>query len=230
MDLILHAPDKTTLLDFAKANGLFVRRGVITDIDPDSPTFGEVIDPGEWVKRDGFDYCWWAGSGQLMSRPRELKATLPVDIVQGTDFGITIPGGTLPVWVDASTTAQIDGEVVGVYDRKQGPYAVFSGTPPAVGTDVEIWQGVEFFPGVVALLRIYGDFFNTDHLDDAVDEEQWSRSKVVRYIKNNGTLSDFSGISYYELDGVKIFRPADVNAMLADRGVPGHEWLGGNSY
>lgn len=170
MDLILHAPDKTTLLDFAKANGLFVRRGVITDDDPESPTFGQVIDPGEWVRREGFDYCWWAGSGKMM-------------------------------------------RTLGTYDAEGVEL-----TPTA------------FFPGVVALLRIYGDFFNTDRLDDAVDEEQWSRSKIVRYIKNNGALGSTLGISYYELDGVKIFRPGDVNAMLADRGVPGHEWLGGNSY
>ena len=92
-----------------------------------------------------------------------------------------------------------------------------------------------FLPGYVALCRIYGSFFNTDKLDpDDTDPdklEQWTRSKVARYIKNNGTPGTVAGgaINYYELDDVRIFRPADVFAWLSARGLPHHEWAGGNS-
>lgn len=91
-----------------------------------------------------------------------------------------------------------------------------------------------YIPGEVLLLRIHGDFFNTDRLEpdeaDPDKAEQWARSKVARFIKNNGTPGTVQGVNYYELDGVRIFRAADVQAKLVEWGVPGHEWLGGNSY
>ena len=94
-----------------------------------------------------------------------------------------------------------------------------------------------FLPGVVALLRIHSDFFASQKLaDQAYDEngqpqiEQWQRSAVVKYIKDNGTPGTMGGIPYVNLAGVRIFRPQDVATFLAARNLPGHEWLDGNAY
>ena len=47
IDLVLHAPDLQTLATFARNRGLQVRVGRIIDGDPDSPTFGQVLEEGE---------------------------------------------------------------------------------------------------------------------------------------------------------------------------------------
>jgi len=94
-----------------------------------------------------------------------------------------------------------------------------------------------FAPGVVALLRISGSFFeNTKLADQEYDEEgtpqleQHQRSAVVNYIRNNGTPGTMQGIPYYEIDGVRLLRPQDVEAFVQSRNIPGHIWVGGNSY
>jgi hypothetical protein len=38
------------------------------------------------------------------------------------------------------------------------------------------------------------------------------------------------GIPYYEIDGVRLLRPQDVEAFVQSRNIPGHIWVGGNSY
>ena len=85
--------------------------------------------------------------------------------------------------------------------------------------------------GVVVILRLHSDFFEDDRLDTEEEiPEQHHRSKTARYIKNNGTADTVQGINCYVLDGVRLFRPADVQAKLTEWGVPGHEFLGGNNY
>jgi hypothetical protein len=37
-------------------------------------------------------------------------------------------------------------------------------------------------------------------------------------------------VSYYEVDGVRLFKPADVLALLAANDLPGHTWVDGNAY
>lgn len=175
IDLILWGSTKTDFMDFAKSNGLFVRKGDVTDTDPESLTFGQVVVEGEWVKREGFDYIWWAGSGKLMTK----KAVFDAANVVVTE--------------------------------------------------------ANFLPGYVAIVRIHGDFFANDGLTPAEDDpdkaEQWTRSKVARYIKNNGTPGTIAGsVPYYELDGVRIFKASSVQDWLATNSLPGHTWLGGNSY
>lgn len=90
-----------------------------------------------------------------------------------------------------------------------------------------------FAPGKVALLRINSQFFD-DHLEPAEDdpdrEEQWARSKVARYIRNNGTPGTMAGIPYYQIDGVRLLRPSDVQAFIQANNTIGHEWVGGNSF
>ena len=88
----------------------------------------------------------------------------------------------------------------------------------------------EFLPGHVILLRIDTQFWPEDKIAEQNEDgtlEQWARSKVVRYIKNNGTLGTMAGIPYYELDGVRIFRPQDVQTWLDAKGLPGHVWRRG---
>jgi len=96
-----------------------------------------------------------------------------------------------------------------------------------------------FAPGVVALLRISGEFFqNTKLADQTYDEEgnpqleQHQRSAVVQYIRNNGTPGTMTAdnIPYYEIDGVRLLRPQDVESFMSSRNIPGHIWVGGNSY
>jgi hypothetical protein len=96
-----------------------------------------------------------------------------------------------------------------------------------------------FATGVVALMKLHTSFWDADKIaDQSYDEngtpqlEQWQRSAALQYIKNNGTLGSMAGgeINYYELGGIRLFRPADVEAFLAARGLPGHTWVNGNSY
>ena len=173
IDLILWGPNKATFVTFAVNQGLLIETQ-------------EEVEPGVFetvrTKREGFDYCWWAGSGKLM-----------------TDRGSQTDPETDPGYV-----------------------------PPT------------FLNGEVALLRIYGNFFQTDKIDGGpvYDEEgnllreQHDRSKVAQYIRNNGTPGTVAGgsINYYEVDGIRIFRAKDVQDWLAANNLPGHIWLGGNSY
>ena len=97
-------------------------------------------------------------------------------------------------------------------------------------------EGVEltaptFAPGVVALLRIATA---GDAIDPGATEnpEQWHRSQVAKWVKDNGTLGSFFGgaVPYYDVAGVRLMRPSDVNAWLSSEGLPGHEWAGGSTY
>jgi len=176
IDLILWAADKPSLAQWAKARGLIIRTGDVIDQDPDSPTFGDVLVAGEWSNRDGFEYCWWADSGKMMTK---------------------------------------------------------AGTYGAEGAEL---TAPSYLAGVLAFIRISGEFFTSDRIipDDADPDklEQFARSKVVRYLKNNGTIGTLAGgaLKYVEFDGVRIFRPNDVQALLASKNLPGHSWLGGNAY
>lgn len=154
IDLILWAADKPTLATFAQSHNLLL---------PD----GE----GGTRRRDGFDWCWWAGSGKLMTRR-----------------------------------------------------AVVAG-------DVEVTPA-RYLDGVVAMMRLYFADDRLDPGDDPEGDEQWKRSKVAKYIRDNGTPGSLAGgsIRYYEIDDVRLFRAADVQGWLASEGLPGHEWLGGNRF
>ena len=97
----------------------------------------------------------------------------------------------------------------------------------------------QFLNGFALQLRISKDFFLEDRLipdeSDPDKEEQWARSKVVRYVKNNGTgplTFNLLGtdVPYYELDGVKITKPDKLDEALVAGGMPRHEIMGGNFY
>jgi hypothetical protein len=88
-----------------------------------------------------------------------------------------------------------------------------------------------FVAGVVALLHIGT---TGDAIDPGATEnpEQWHRSQVAKYVKDNGTLGSFfaGAVPYYDVAGVRLMRPSDVTAWLSSEGLPGHEWAGGNTY
>lgn len=113
----------------------------------------------------GFDYCWWAGSGKLIT-----------------------------------AAAVIDG---------QGSVT----TPPT------------FLAGFVLLARITSA---ADTINGG-DEEQWSRSKVAKYFKDNGTVTTIGGLPCVTLSGVQMIEPEDLFAWLSTNNLPAHEWAGGNS-
>lgn len=81
-----------------------------------------------------------------------------------------------------------------------------------------------FLTGFVILARIAT-------AEDAISEgpEQWQRSQVAKWIKNNGTLGTFGGMPCYTVDSVRMMRAEDVFAWCAANGLPGHEWMGGNT-
>ena len=169
------------------------------------------------------------------------------------DLILHCPAGTaaLLTWAKTNPPAnplifeQDDGEGGTVNVNRTGfEYCLWAGsgdfmTAKAV-LDVDgetVITPASFLPGTVALVRIYSSFFEDQYIDpagaaDPENPEQWEKNKVAKYIKDNGTLNTIGSpaIPYYELDGVRIFRPQDVNAFLASNSLPGHEWLGGNSY
>ncbi len=90
-----------------------------------------------------------------------------------------------------------------------------------------------YLTGFVMLMRIHTVMYEATKLTPAQGEtEQWHRSSIAKYIKDNGTLgSSASGaLPYYALSGIRIYRPTDVEAWLAARDLPSHMWVGGNSY
>jgi len=177
IDLILHAADGQTLVQFARTYGLFRKNPdtIVYDTDPDSPTFGDVletIDNG-WRQRRGFEYSPWAGSGKFMTTK-------------------------------------------GTYD--------------AEGAELTAPQ---YVAGLVYLVRLSFDVADEDQADeDETETGQAAKSKIVRWAKRNGTIGSMAGgaLDYAEVDGVKVFQPDQINAWLSTRNLPGHEWLGGNSY
>ena len=112
-----------------------------------------------------------------------------------------------------------------------GKFMTQVGTYDAEGNEI---TPPTYLPGVVALMRIYGSFFESNILvpdsEDPDKDEQWARSKIAKYIKDNGTPGTMGGIPYYEIDSVRLFRPTDVEEFLANNNIPGHIWVGGNQY
>lgn len=115
-------------------------------------------------------------------------------------------------------------------------------TAPGVydGDGIEITPPT-FAPGVVALLRLHSSFFSGDVEGDGsrwdysdpanpVAKDQSEYSKAAKWIKNNGTPGTMAGINYWEVGGVRLLKPADVEAFCEANNVPGHIWVGGNTY
>jgi hypothetical protein len=238
IDLILHAADGQTLIQFARTYNLFRKNAdtVITDDDPDSPTFGDVletIDNG-WRQRRGFEYSPWAGSGKFLSANKQLRTSIAVDQSTATEFAFNI-GSSTPAWLDTTVTAEANGEIIGTYTRKQGNFAVFTstGTSPTVGATLDVYTQAEYLDGLVYLVRFSGSVADDDVADyDETETDQAAKSKIVRWAKRNGTIGSTGGgdLDFAEVDGVKIFQPDQVNTWLETRGLPGHIWQGGNNY
>ena len=264
IDLVLHAPDAQTLVQFARNYGLFRKNPdtVITDTDPDSPTFGDVletIDNG-WRQRRGFEYSPWAGTGKFLSKNKDLRGSLDVEVIQEfvpavprlvevdpetfeetetqafvpavqAELGVRV-GANLPAWVDETTMAYNGSVFVGRFLRKQGPFAVFSGTAQVGDTISFYTPDLQYLAGLVYLVRLSFDVADDDAETDEIETGQAAKSKIVRWAKRNGTIGQTGGgqLDYAEIDGVKILQPDQVNAWLSSKVLPGHEWLGGNSY
>jgi hypothetical protein len=222
LDLIMWAPNRSTFVTFAENNNLASRDA-----------------ENNLVVRKGVEWSWWGGTGQLMRTPRQLRATRAVNLSQSGEFAFNV-GATPPSWLD-DTVRAFDGDTeVGVYDRIQGLFAVFTGTA-TVGQSLDVYSGPTFVSGEVLLMRIHGSFFNSDRFTGDTDDEgqtipeserseSWGKSRIARYVRKNGTEGTTEGIQHFEIDGVRIFRAADVLSLVASWGVPGHEWLGGNSF
>ncbi len=223
MDLILWADTKADLKQFA------VNRNLFRD---------SVDEQGKPIKvrRRGFQYSWWAGTGKVMSVRKTLRTTRAVDIIQNGNFGFDVPA--LP-WIGAGVTAERDGEIVGTYSRRQGPYEVFSlesEQTVKVSNKLDIYTPAKYLPGVVALCRLYdqveaNDKENTPK-DDPEYKESWKRSKIAKAVKDNGVLINMANgdLTGYEWDGVRLLRYQDVEAWLTAKGLPTHTWQGGNKY
>ncbi len=95
--------------------------------------------------------------------------------------------------------------------------------------------------GFVAILRFRDDFRirvtktidgeqvtvnQSDNLEGS--EEQHTRSRIFRYVKNNGVKGKTGTINHWKLDGVKLYRYPDVMAFLDDRGLAKFVRGGGN--
>ena len=84
-----------------------------------------------------------------------------------------------------------------------------------------------YLSGLVIIARIYGALFESDKVDGVGD--QWLRSKIAKWIKDNGVSSTFGGIPCYTANSVRMMRATDVFAWCAANALPAHEWAGGNS-
>ena len=84
-----------------------------------------------------------------------------------------------------------------------------------------------YMAGFVMLARIH----STLELADAIagTGELWTRSKVAKWIKDNGVLSSVGGLPCYTVASVRLLRAQDVIAWCAANGMAPHEWAGGNA-
>lgn len=214
IDLMLWSSDLATIRSFATARGL--------------------IQNGETAP--GVEYCLWGGDGAVTRAPRQMRTEAALSLSVLGEAAIVLPGGTAPLWLEDGVTIENDGEIVGTYDRVQAGRAVFKtpGVTLAVGLTVEVWSPLVTLTGVAVLLRLHSQALVDDALvpDDADPDkaEQWARSKVARWVKNNGTLGTIEEIPYYLVDGVRLFRPADAIPLIQSWGGAGHEWAGGNAF
>ena len=110
----------------------------------------------------------------------------------------------------------------------------FMTKPGTYAADGSVLTAPAYAPGVVLLLRIHHEFFDSDKLRPAANDpnkdEQWARSKVIRAIKQNGTKGKTGTVNHYEWDGIRIYRPQDVAAFIKAKGVPGHGFSGGSFF
>jgi hypothetical protein len=119
----------------------------------------------------------------------------------------------------------------------------FGGKEIRPGIQWCLWAGTGSFsiagggvaPGILAMMRVLPVFFDDVVTPDPESPdalEQWARSRVAQYIKNNGTQGTMLGgdIPYYELDGVRMLRPIDVELYIQSNNLIRHEWVTGNSY
>jgi hypothetical protein len=230
IDLILHAADRSTISTFAQTT------------PPANPLLVQDAE-GNWVTRPGVEWSWWSGAGKLMVAKRTERAPQAVTQVADPEFGFAV-GGSPPEWAKSGLYVVDDnGDTIGTFDRIQGTVAVFTlasgATLPSVSDNLTPVSPPEFLAGQTLLLRLHSEFFENDRIipDDADPdkEEQWARSKVVKYVKDNGTGPtnfDLAGtnVPYYELDGVKFTKATTLISALKAAGIPHHEFLGGNRY
>jgi hypothetical protein len=156
-----------------------------------------------------------------------LEAEVPGVPGIPAEFAFNV-NGNFPAWLDETVTA-VDGVTqVGRWVRNQGNFAVFSGVA-TVGQTLDITtEDRQTLPGYCALLRLHFTVEEEDRVDDDevdVEEGPWKRSKVARYIKRNGTPGTISGLNYYTVDGVRLFKYQDVVEWCNTRGVPSHGFL-----
>jgi hypothetical protein len=227
IDLILHAPDRATMRQFGIANNLLYSPVESVTVDPE--TLEETITYGDWELRPGVSFSWWNGTGRMMRRRVSLQTTAAVDQAQNGELAFNI-GAATPAWLTEEVEAHgTFPDFRGRFIRKQGNFAVFSGEA-TVGEELGIYvPDPAYVTGEIALIRIGGKAGVEDALNDTPvdpdDVKEWERSKIARYIRNNGTPGTSAEMPYYEIDGVRIFRRKDVNAKLAEWDVPGHEYL-----
>lgn len=103
----------------------------------------------------------------------------------------------------------------------------FMTTPPVLDKDGNVTTPATYMAGFVVNCRIHSDAAKDDRIEGGKGE-QWSRSKVAKWVKDNGTLGSIGGIPTYTVNSVRLFRAADVQGWLDSKGLPGHEWAGGN--
>lgn len=133
IDLVLYAPDKPTFATFAEANNLFDADG--------NP-------------KPGLDYCWWAGSGKLMTSAPVIDAngdeTTPPQFLPGVALLLRI---TLASDVIATGTEQWQRSKIARYIETNGTYsATFLGQPIQNYTlsGVSLFRAVDVFDWLAA--------------------------------------------------------------------------------
>ena len=84
-----------------------------------------------------------------------------------------------------------------------------------------------YMAGFVMLARIHSTLEIADAL--AGTGELWTRSKVAKWIKDNGVLGLVNGMPCVTVASVRLMRGQDVNTFCATNSSPAHEWAGGNA-
>ncbi len=113
---------------------------------------------------------------------------------------------------------QIPGSVDWVYWAPNS-VVITPGDPPV--TDAWCWLH----------LRLTGNAEVADDEGDNGEPDRWNRSRIKRWMKNNGTLRTIRGVRVWQHTlgngkRMQVWRGSEMEAL----GVKFHEYLGGNSY
>jgi hypothetical protein len=142
--------------------------------------------------------------------------------------------------VDTTGDGKAIYDIAGNFDRIQSTKAVFTRdqSVPILETDTVglSTPSEQVAPGIWGRIRLSFQLFTDDVLvpsdTDPDKYEQWAQSVVAKEIKDAGQSGDIANgdLTYWQKDGVRLFRAQDFEVFARNRNITMHEWTSANAW